>query len=268
MKFPVLEIFDSIQGEGMYTGIPSIFVRVAGCNLRCVFGSSRCDTPYSSFELEKPKWNCVEEVYNKVHETIVNTGIRHLVITGGEPLLYSKQIKELVTMVKSNIDHNIVVTIETNGTLPVIRTWAQGEDFYNIDLWSISPKLSTSVDRCMKFLKVEEVEHHDKTRINIDSLASYYEEHLINGFCGSNKIQLKFVYTNEDSVVEIKQLLKRIQDSLGVKDLDASIMLMPEGTTNDELKNIQEECAKVCVRENWRFCDRLHIRIWGDKREV
>lgn len=263
MKFPVLEIFSSIQGEGMYTGVPSIFVRVAGCNLRCVFGSSRCDTPYSSFELEKPKWNEVEDVYNKIHEELIKTGIKHLVITGGEPLLYSKQIKELVTKIKKNISEDIVVTIETNGTLPVIKSWISDEKLYSIDLWSISPKLSTSVDNTGKFLSKEESEHHNKTRINIDNLTSYYEEHLING---RNKIQTKFVYTNEDSVTEIKQLIKQVQDSLGV--IEMNILLMPEGMTNDALKSIQEECAKVCIRENWRFCDRLHIRIWGDRREV
>ena len=72
-KFPVLEVFTSIQGEGKWTGEPSVFVRVAGCNLRCVFGNSRCDTPYSSFELEKPITDTVEGAIELVKAELEKT---------------------------------------------------------------------------------------------------------------------------------------------------------------------------------------------------
>ena len=61
---PVLEMFVSIQGEGKYTGEPSLFIRVSGCNLRCVFGGTRCDTPYSSFETEKPIYKAKNQDIN------------------------------------------------------------------------------------------------------------------------------------------------------------------------------------------------------------
>ena len=64
------------------------------------------------------------------------------------------------------------------------------------------------------------------------------------------------------------KIREQYPDLEDVKDVNKHVMLMPEGTTNEQLQNISQECATVCIREGWRFCDRLHIRIWGDKREV
>ena len=274
-KFPVLEMFCSIQGEGRFTGKPSIFVRVAGCNLRCVFGNSRCDTPYSSFELEKPKWNTVQEAAMAFGELFEkNPKVQHVVITGGEPMLYKEQIKEFLSVIQ-HAENGFIITIETNGTLPAIDPWEDDEDCTNwIDLWSISPKLSTSVDHQCKFLTESQRDNHNKTRINIDSLSSYigatFEANKANSQWGPDmegcvkpSYQLKFVYSGEDSVKEIKEILSKLPYVN-----EENVMLMPEGTTNDQLSKISQECADVCIREGWQFCDRLHIRIWGDKRGV
>ncbi len=274
-KFPVLEMFCSIQGEGRFTGKPSIFVRVAGCNLRCVFGNSRCDTPYSSFELEKPKWNTVQEAAMAFGELFEkNPKVQHVVITGGEPMLYKAQIKEFLSAIQ-HAENGFIITIETNGTLPAIDPWEDDEDCTNwIDLWSISPKLSTSVDHQCKFLTEAQRDVHNKIRINIDSLSSYisatFEANKANSQWGPDmegcikpSYQLKFVYSGEDSVKEIKEILSKLPYVN-----EENVMLMPEGTTNDQLSKISQECADVCIREGWQFCDRLHIRIWGDKRGV
>lgn len=278
-KFPVLEMFCSVQGEGKFTGIPSFFIRVAGCNLRCVFGQSRCDTPYSSFELEKPQWDTVDAAAHAFGELVEkNPKVRHIVITGGEPLLYREQIKEFLTLIQ-HAENGFIITVETNGTLPAIEPWEDEDGNDNwIDLWSISPKLSTSVDHQCKFLTETQRDNHDKTRINIVNLASYIqaarEAQIANNKWGPDvancidpSYQLKFVYSGEDSVTEIKEILSRLNGIHYVSEED-HVMLMPEGTTNDQLKNIQQECAEVCIREGWQFCDRLHIRIWGDKRGV
>jgi 7-carboxy-7-deazaguanine synthase len=81
--------------------------------------------------------------------------------------------------------------------------------------------------------------------------------------CIKPSYQLKFVYSGEDSVKEIKEILSKLPYVN-----EENVMLMPEGTTNDQLSKISQECADVCIREGWQFCDRLHIRIWGDKRGV
>lgn len=279
-KLPIIEMFTSIQGEGIYTGVPSLFVRVSGCNLRCVFGNSRCDTPYSSFEAEKPICDNVNDATKKIVDIFKrNPQIEHLVITGGEPMLYANAIKELISNIYTELDDdcNITITIETNGTLPAFGVWSKSDWDYDcsIDLWSISPKLSTSVDYNNKYLTTEQRYMHDKTRINIKNLASYvktvldydideYEDGI------QPQLQFKFVYTNEDSVKEIKTLLREIEKEVDLEEgyLNKCVLLMPEGVNNEQLDNISQECVEVCMREGWRFCDRLHIRVWGDKRGV
>lgn len=269
-KFPVLEMFVSIQGEGRFTGYPSLFVRLGGCNLRCVFGNSRCDTPYSSFELDKPICTTVKEAVAKAESMLMaNPHVNHIVITGGEPMLYRDAIKEF-------LDGDLgskIITIETNGTLRALMPWENSDDCtVGIDLWSISPKLSTSVDKNLKYLTPEMRDNHDRTRINIDNLASYWEsmksaqEEI---FEGAN-MQLKFVYSGQDSIAEIEEILEQIavKTNTSIGWLSQYVMLMPEGTTNDQLSAISQECAQVCINKGWTFCDRLHIRIWGDKRGV
>lgn len=305
MKFPVLEIFTSIQGEGMYTGCPSLFVRLGGCNLRCVFGNTRCDTPYSSFDHEEPMWKDTDEASAAANMVLENNpGITHLVITGGEPMLYKDAIKEFINKIifPGNPDKILNITIETNGTMHCDDMCWQTDIKYNedgdmeewldvwIDLFSISPKLSTSVDKDLKYLTKEQMERHDRTRINIKNLASYilqakntfnYMKDMVSEYDADYidvlninqyvpTYQFKFVYSGEESVKEIKELLPQIakEADITMDELNSHVMLMPEGTHVEHLEQISKECAEVCVREGWRFCDRLHIRIWGDKRGV
>ena len=86
----------------------------------------------------------------------------------------------------------------------------------------------------------------------------------------SANLQFKFVYSGPDSVTEIENILEQIavKTNTRVEWLSEYVMLMPEGTTNDQLSAISQECAQVCIDKGWTFCDRLHIRIWGDKRGV
>ena len=137
---PVVEMFSSIQGEGKYTGVPSFFIRVSGCNLRCVFKDSRCDTPYTSFEPEKTPYKEMQELVEAFKEMRNNSPrTKHLVITGGEPLLYKKDLEEFLSYV---YEDEMVITIETNGTMPILNPLAKN---FKVDLYSVSPKLSTSV---------------------------------------------------------------------------------------------------------------------------
>lgn len=270
MKFPVLEMFVSIQGEGRFTGSPSLFIRLGGCNLRCVFGCSRCDTPYSSFELEKPICSTVEEAQQMAGELLAkNKNVKHIVITGGEPLLYKNALQKFL----SNGLGEYVITIETNGTLEAISPFEDDNTtVVAIDLWSVSPKLSTSVDKELRYLSEEQRDRHDKTRINIKNLSSYWRS-MRSAWLNYDMqpdLQFKFVYSGEESVIEIKEIIDKLSDEISTSrsEINKKVMLMPEGTTNEQLTKISQECAEVCIREGWTFCDRLHIRIWGDKRGV
>ena len=116
MVLKINEMFGStIQGEGMYTGIPSIFVRTNGCNLKCVFKDSICDTSYTSFNPEKPlydNWDDLMNAFKKLTEE--NPRVNHLVITGGEPTLMKDSLEEFLKRV-FEIKDDWVVSLETNG---------------------------------------------------------------------------------------------------------------------------------------------------------
>src|SRR5688572_29258180 len=118
----IAEIYRSIQGEGLLTGVPSVFVRASGCNLRCWF----CDTPFASWRPEGRDMS-TDEIVAQVEEW----DTQHVVVTGGEPMLFAELIP-LCDRLRA-IDRH--VTIETAGTLylPVA-----------CDLMSISPKFASS----------------------------------------------------------------------------------------------------------------------------
>lgn len=280
-KLPIIELFTSIQGEGLYAGVPSVFVRVTGCNLRCIFKNSICDTPYSSFNPEKPKFT-VEDV---AKEFINHPKVNHLVITGGEPTLYDLDgfLEELYGIldkeVGSDYAYNIKVTIETNGTNEISKRLLN-----DLDLISVSPKLSTSCpseeeiekktlgDKVlvagMSIPKVQ-IENHNKNRINIDVLTDFADAFA--------DVQYKFVYSGPESEKEILEIRDKIADKLqlrypevGLEDLRESIneyiWLMPEGIDSERLSETAKEAVEVCIRNGWHYTDRLHIRIWGNER--
>ena len=249
---PIVEIFKSIQGEGKYTGHPSIFIRVAGCNLKCCFGDSVCDTYYTSYYTDEPRYTR-EDVIDYVMEY---QNISHVVITGGEPLLYAKDLENLIWDIRGI--RPLTITIETNGTMPPLNT--------KYIYYSVSPKLSTAVAKPGQVVDLpggrrhmftnEEVERFNKIRINKENLTKFASLY--------GNYQFKFVYTSPESVDEIKSIIK----SLGVKVDPADIYLMPEGDVEGKLQKKRQECVDVCIENGWTYTDRIHILIWGDRREV
>ncbi|MEJ5173604.1 MAG: 7-carboxy-7-deazaguanine synthase QueE [Hydrogenothermaceae bacterium] len=103
-KFRVVEIFRSVEGEGRWVGLPVVFVRLEGCNLRC----SWCDTTYS-YDGE----SFVEIDLDTIVDKVKDYGIKRVCITGGEPFF----TENLHILVERFIDEDLTVFIETNGTL-------------------------------------------------------------------------------------------------------------------------------------------------------
>ncbi|EWG08065.1 MAG: hypothetical protein ASUL_00385 [Candidatus Aramenus sulfurataquae] len=124
MKYWVIEIFTSIQGEGEVVGYPSNFVRLAGCNLRCVW----CDTKYSWLRSDGKEMT-VEEIISKL-----DLRVPYTTITGGEPLL-----QDLYPLVKALKEKGQKIIVETNGTV-----MPRKELMELVDVFSVSPKLRNS----------------------------------------------------------------------------------------------------------------------------
>ena len=170
----IAEIFYSIQGEGMLAGVPSVFVRTSGCNLRC----SWCDTPYASWDPEGEDFS-VAEIIRKASDFPI---AGHVVLTGGEPMI-APEIVELSDELRAAGKH---ITIETAGTV-----------FTSVacDLMSISPKLSNSTPQGV-FQAA-----HERLRTNLDVLRC-----LTSGY----EYQLKFVVVQPGDLEEIRDIVSRI----------------------------------------------------------
>lgn len=271
-NLPICEMFTSIQGEGSRAGYPAIFIRVSGCNLRCVFNNTICDTAYSSFVPEKSSVTFDEAVE---YCTCQNPNIEDIIITGGEPMLYKDQVISFIREVskyKNKYGKPTVFTIETNGTLPVISDADVPE---SILLISCSPKLSTAFKvKPGKDIKIpggdkikfteEQIQQYDSRRINLDVLVQTIAEHI------TNPVQFKFVYTNEDTELEIKTLLDFIKSKCKDTGItpEYDVYLMPEGLNEKTLQLTRKATVDACIRNGWKYTDRLQIIIWGNQRGV
>lgn len=255
-KLRVNEIFGpTIQGEGIWSGQPAVFMRLVGCNLRCVFkNGSICDTPYSSHNPEAPIIDTVDEALERVTQIFKdNPNVSHLIITGGEPMLQQHGVAEFINRFNRRFIGSMV-TMETNGTT------VQMEDFI-LDLASFSPKLKTS--GCFEGSNVPKAmqEQHHRERKNFDAIY----------FMNAHFKQLKFVYSDEESGVDIDEWISEFKEYLKDKDEffeDYEVLIMPEGSTEEQLKISSQKAVEYCISRGYRFCDRVHIRIWGSKRAV
>ena len=234
------EVFHSIQGEGLLSGVPSVFFRTSGCNLRCWY----CDTPYTSHYPENKRITVKDAAF-----TIKKFECEHVVITGGEPYIQLEALTELCKRLRFDDKH---ITIETNGTV-------FSEEVSELaDLISISPKLRQSgptVDQSGEAW----VRKHEEDRINLEAL-----DNLITQ---SNDYQFKFVLSSSSLDEFIKAEIVEIQKLQRALLIPSNkLFLMPEGTVVEELEKAQELIAKLCIRFGWRYSDRIHVRIWGDER--
>ena len=222
----ISEIFYSLQGEGFLTGIPSVFVRMAGCPLRCKW----CDTEYTWDKTSGANYSIDEIV-----QTAQQWPSKFVVITGGEPMI-NPDLPLLLRKLKASDKH---ITIETAG-IAFIPDLA-------CDLMSISPKLSNSTPAEPELAAI-----HENSRLDTTILRK-----LIDNY----KYQLKFVVDSQDDLPQIRQTIENI----GNVDLE-KVMLMPQAKTRDELLAKSPMVAEMCKRTGFAFCNRLHIMLWNNQR--
>ncbi|MEO6567583.1 MAG: 7-carboxy-7-deazaguanine synthase QueE [Opitutaceae bacterium] len=227
----ISEVFYSLQGEGELTGVPSVFVRTSGCNLRCTW----CDTPYAS-------WNPEGEIRNVaqlVAEVQSHTAARHVVLTGGEPMI-AKEIRELASELKQLGYH---ITIETAATVAPAGIAC--------DLASLSPKLLNSAP--------DAVEHatwrkkHEATRWQPDVVRAWIDHY---------SCQFKFVVSRPEDIDELEHMIAALKREIPRH----KILLMPEGTTLEKMRARSTWLGELCKSKGYRYAHRLHIELYGNKR--
>jgi 7-carboxy-7-deazaguanine synthase len=226
----ISEIFHSIQGEGELTGVPSVFVRTSGCNLRCNW----CDTMYASWEPEGDDL-ALDDILRKV----TSFPAEHVVLTGGEPMV-AKGIHELAQALKQRGKH---ITIETAATVPPAGIAC--------DLASLSPKLSNSAPD--KRLPEAWRQKHEALRLQPEVIRAWVDHY---------PFQLKFVVASAADAEEIQLLLREVDRKIP----PVKILLMPEGTSTKVLRGRDETLVDLCKRYGYRFCNRLHVELFGHTR--
>ena len=229
----ISELFYSVQGEGLLTGVPSVFIRTSGCNLRCRW----CDTPYASWKPEGREM-AVEAIVEKLAEW---PQARHVVLTGGEPMV-AREVRQLMAGIREGGYH---LTVETAGTIEV------GEA--GCDLASLSPKLSNATPLPGE-IGEGWIARHEETRRNVAALRSW--------IAGAGETQIKFVISGEEDLAEAMALVAE----LGHPVPPDRILLMPEGRSMEELRGRTGWLVEVCKAQGYRFCHRLHIELFGNTR--
>jgi 7-carboxy-7-deazaguanine synthase len=223
----ISEIFYSVQGEGSLVGVPSVFVRTSGCNLRCVW----CDTPYTSWAPEGE-----ERTVASIVEEVRRHPAAHVVVTGGEPMI-APEIAELTERLR---EAGLHITIETAGT--VFQSVA-------CDLMSISPKLANSTPSEREGGRW--AAQHERLRMRPDVLARLTEAY---------NYQLKFVVMRPEDLPEIADVVQQAGADR------RNVILMPEGIDADVLRERSLWLVEICKREGLRFSPRLHVDLYGNRR--
>jgi 7-carboxy-7-deazaguanine synthase len=229
----IAEIYPSLQGEGLLAGTPSTFVRTSGCNLRCVW----CDTPFTSWKPEGREMSVAE-----VRAAVEALAPRHVVLTGGEPLLFD-EVAELCRMLRERGFH---VTVETAGTVLPAAPLAG-----LFDLVSISPKLASSTPP--PDTPGTWAARHEATRRRDD---------VLTALAGAAPHQFKFVVESPADLAEAATWL----DDLGGAVDRSRVFLMPQARTPEELASRTAWLAGECHRLAVRLAPRHHITWYGGRR--
>ncbi len=225
----ICEIYASNQGEGLLTGTPSVFVRTSGCNLRCWF----CDTPFASW---KPEGDYLS--IEKIVATSLGLNLRHIVITGGEPMIH-RPLVELCRNLREEKKH---ITIETAGTVY--------QDL-ECDLISISPKLASSAPDAETSGSWHAAHQNRRERLKV-----------VEALISEHEYQLKFVV---DGPKDADEVLLYVDNFPAQIDRNR-VLVMPQGTEIQALQRQEEWLVPWCQKHDIRYCPRAHILWYGNQR--
>ncbi len=290
-KIRYSEIFESVQGEGRFVGVPSVFFRTFGCNFHCHgFGQGRDkskwlkpeEMPYATMDLTGIKhvkdlpiadigcdasaswasrykhlvdWDSVDVIAKKIlsytpeSKWICSTGQDiHFIITGGEPLMWQRQIEQLIRQPAFRDLKNL--TFETNCTQP----WKDNFDKFMHGLtagdytkepvhvtWSTSPKLSISGEHWGKAIRPE---------------VAYQYSQIPN-----THLYFKFVVEDEKDLEEVDMARKAYADA----GVEADIYLMAVGATVEGQSKTAKQVADLCLKYGYKYSPRLHVDLFGNK---
>lgn len=229
---PISEIFVSIQGEGPLAGTPCVFVRVGGCNFKCPgFGPNGCDSNFSVDAKYKKEWKLysAEELFKELGDLAASNSVDLIVFTGGEPLIHLEFMQ-----VAAALSEFFKVQIETNGSK--LENLNIGAFNLKNSTFVVSPKLANS-------------------RNNFDYSSS------ITRISGAN-LWFKFVIGCKADIDDVLAFM------FTYKIPKSRTYFMPLGESLEQISALAKNVWEACIQNGVKYSDRLHIRIYNDKRGV
>jgi 7-carboxy-7-deazaguanine synthase len=223
------EIFHSVQGEGVYAGRPVVLLRLALCNLACVWCDTRYTWDWEHFDQGREVATISDD---KAEEGIQQYRCRNLVVTGGEPLVQQKSLTPLLACLKGR---GFWIEVETNGTIV-----PQKKLLNIVDHWSVSPKLESSGN------PRPSRENPDAYRLFRDLTSAHF----------------KYVLEKADDLSELRAVMDRYELP------PDKIVLMPQAQDRDTLLERSRWLVEICKSEGFLFSTRLQILLWGNRRGV
>lgn len=245
----ISEMFHSIQGEGRYAGVPSVFLRKSYCNLRCGgWHNDDIENQEDMHPSEDATWVCdsievfsepeLKDTIDMVVYEMRNRGLvdplqngSHLILTGGEPTM--PDVRSTLVDLVQELD-NPFTEVETNGTL------LPGELSMVIDQWNVSPKLSNSG-------------MGEERRINPEAL---------NWHARNPSSDFKFVVSSKDDVPEIMDIIHEY--SISYDD----VFLMPSGGSRERIYETAPRVSAICQEHGFRYSPRLQVDIYDEATGV
>jgi 7-carboxy-7-deazaguanine synthase len=229
----VREIYQSRQGEGIWTGTYSVFVRLLGCPLRCRY----CDTVYARHFPDTPDCEIGADLLpEEIAGRVLLLDQPHVVLTGGEPM-HSDEIIQLTKLLK---DFDYKITIETAGIF-------HAKVF--CDLMSISPKLSNA--RPNETQKADFKQHEEY----------YSKPEIVQELITCYNYQLKFVVDEPSDLDEIDEYLSGLRGVIAER-----VLLMPQATDIITMDKKAKWIIPHCESRGFSYCPRMQIVWYGNRQ--